>query len=91
MLPVVYRLWASLRLGHSRGWVAGWLPQSVYNLGNGLSSVGLGFLDIKEVLSGTGGNQLHVTVFDVVKSFDTSLLFVPQSGSVEVKACHWPG
>ena len=33
VLPVVYRLWASLRLGHSREWVEGWLPKSVYSLG----------------------------------------------------------
>ena len=26
VLPVVYRLWASLRLGHLREWVEGWLP-----------------------------------------------------------------
>ena len=35
VLPVVYRLWASLRLGHLREWVEGWLPKSVYSLGNG--------------------------------------------------------
>ena len=29
VLPVVYRLWASLRLGHLREWVEGWLPTSV--------------------------------------------------------------
>ena len=28
-------------------------------------------LDIEEVLSGTGGDQLHVMVADVIKSFDT--------------------
>ena len=39
VLPIVYRLWASLRLGHLRGWVEGWLPKSVFSLGNGLSSV----------------------------------------------------
>ena len=39
VLPVVYRLWASLRLGHLREWVEGWLPKSVYSFGNGLSSV----------------------------------------------------
>ena len=32
VLPVVYRLWASLRLGHLRKWVEGWLPQSVFSL-----------------------------------------------------------
>ena len=32
VLPVVYRLWASLRLGHLREGVEGWLPQSVFSL-----------------------------------------------------------
>ena len=74
VLLVVYRLWASLRLGHLREWVEGWLRKSVYSLGNGLSSVEAWFstaLDIEEVLSGTGGDQLHVMVADVMKSFDT--------------------
>ena len=74
MLPVVYRLWASLRLGHLREWVEGWLPKSVFIPGNSLSSVEAWFyskLDIEEVLSGTGGEQLHVMVADVIKSFDT--------------------
>ena len=72
--PVVYRLWASLRLGHLREWVEGWLPESVICPGNGLSSVEAWFstaLDIEDVLAGTGGDQLHVMVADVVKSFDT--------------------
>ena len=54
--------------------MVGWLPQSVFSLGNGLSSVEAWFstaLDIEEVLSGTGGDQSHVMVADVVKSFDT--------------------
>ena len=74
VLPVANRLWASLRLGHLREWVEGWLPQSVFSLGNGLSSVEAWFstaLDIEEVLAGTGGDQLHVMVADVIKSFDT--------------------
>ena len=74
VLPVVYRLWASLRLGHLREWVEGWLPKCVYSLGNGLTSVEAWFstaLDIEEVLSGTGNDQLHVMVADVIKSFDT--------------------
>ena len=65
---------ASLRLGHLLEWVEGWLPKSVFSIGNGLSSVEAWFstaLDIEEVLSGTGGNQLHVMVGDVIKSFDT--------------------
>ena len=73
VLLVVYRLWASLRLGHLLEWVEGWLPKSVFSLGNGLSSVEAWFstaLDIEEVLSGVGGDQLHVMVADVIKSFD---------------------
>ena len=74
VLPVVYRLWASFRLGHLREWVEGWLPGSVYSLGNSLSAVEAWFstaLDIEEVLSGTGGDQLHVMIADFIKSFDT--------------------
>ena len=74
VLPVVYRLWASLRLGHLREWVKGWLSKSVSSLGNGLSSFEAWFstaLDIEEVLSGVGGDQLHVLVPEVIKSFDT--------------------
>ena len=74
VLPVVYRLWASLRLGHLREWVEGWLHASVYSLGDGLSSVEAWIstaLDIEEVLSGTGGDQLYFMVADVIKSFDT--------------------
>ena len=71
---MVYRLWASLRLGHLREWVEGSLPKLVFSLGNGLSSVEAWFstaLDIEEFLSGTGGDQLHVMVADVKKSSDT--------------------
>ena len=52
----------------------GGCPQSLKSLGNSLSSVEAWFstaLDIEEVLSGTGGDQLHVMVADVIKSFDT--------------------
>ena len=74
MFPVVYRLWASLRLGHLKEWVNGWAPKSVFSLGNGLSSVEAWFataLDIEEVLAQVGSDQLHVLVADVIKSFDT--------------------
>ena len=74
VLPVVYRLWASLRLGLFRDWVKEWLPESVFCLGNGLSSVEAWFataLNVEEVLSGVGVDQLHVMVADVIKSFDT--------------------
>ena len=74
VLPVVHRLWASLRLGHLREWVEGWLPKSVFSLGDGPPPVEAWFstaLDIEEVLAGAGGDQLHVMVADVKESFDT--------------------
>ena len=74
VFPVVCRLWTSLPLGHLREWVEGWLPKSVFSLGNGLSSVEAWFstaFDIEEVLSGVGGDQLHVMVADVIESLDT--------------------
>ena len=58
VLPVVYRLWASLGLGHLKDWVLREVSRSVCCLGNGLSSVETWFstaLDIEEVLSGLVG------------------------------------
>ena len=43
------------------------MPESVFSLGNWISTA----LDIEEVLSRVGGDQLHVVVADVIKSFDT--------------------
>ena len=46
------------------------VPQSVFSLGKGVSSIEAWFstaLDIEDVLCGAGGAQLHV----MVKSFDT--------------------
>ena len=54
--------------------VEGWVPQSVFSLGKSVWSVEAWFfsaLDIEEVLSGAGDDQLHVMVADVLKSFDT--------------------
>ena len=74
VLPVVVvGMWASLRLGQLREWVEAWLPKSAFSLGHGLSSVEAWFstaLDVEEVLSGVGGDQLHVMVADVINSFD---------------------
>ena len=50
------------------------MPQSVFSLGNGLSSVEAWFstaLDIEEVIFRTGGDQSHGMVDYVIKSFDT--------------------
>ena len=46
----------------------------MFSLGNGSSSVEAWFsttLDIEGVLAGTGGDQLHVMVADVIRSIDT--------------------
>ena len=59
---------------HRQGWVEGWLPESVFSLANGRSSVEGWFsaaLDIEEVLSGVWRGSMHVLVADVIKSFDT--------------------
>ena len=48
--------------------VQDWIPQSVFSLGNGRSSVQAWFstaLGADEALSGAGGDQLHVMVADV--------------------------
>ena len=69
-LPVIYRLWPSLRLTHLNDSV----PVSVFSLGNDISSVEAWFstvLEIEEVFSGACDEQLHVLVADVVLSFDT--------------------
>ena len=74
VLPVVYRLWASVRLGHMHGWFHSWVPDTVYSAGKGVSSVDAWYasaLDIEEVLCGAGDGHAHLFVADVIKSFDT--------------------
>ena len=38
VLPVVYRLWASVRLGHLTSWFQPWMPDSVFSAGGGRCS-----------------------------------------------------
>ena len=74
VLPVVYRNWASARMGQLEGWFKSWVPSSVYSAGNGRSSVEAWYtsaLDIEEVLSRATDFHVHLFVADVVKSFDT--------------------
>ena len=74
VLPVVYRIWASARMGQLGGWFQSWVPSSVESAGNGKSSVEAWFstaLDIEEVLSGAVDSHVHLFVADVIKSFDT--------------------
>ena len=74
VLPVVYRLWASVRLAHLKEWFYSWVPDSVFSAGKGVSSVDAWHatsIDIEEVLSHTRHSDFHIFVADVVKSFDT--------------------
>ena len=74
VLPVIYRLWASARMGQLDGWFRSWVPESVFSAGGGRSSVEAWYtsaLDIEEVLSGATDSDVHLFVADVFKSFDT--------------------
>ena len=74
VLPVVYCIWASARMGQLEGWFRSWVPDSVFSAGGGRSSVEAWCttaLDIEEVLSGVVDSHVHLFVADVVKSFDT--------------------
>ena len=73
-LPVVYRIWASVRLRHLDGWLRSWVPLSVFSAGGDRGSLDAWYstaLDFEEVLSGLSESHVHVFVADVVKSFDT--------------------
>ena len=74
VLPVVYRIWASARMGQHEGWFQSWVPESVFSAGGGRSSVGAWYTsarDIEEVLAGATDSNVHLFVADVIKSFDT--------------------
>ena len=74
VLPVVYRIWASTRMGQLGEWFCSWVPDSVFSAGGGRGSVEAWYtssLDIEEVLAGATDSHVHLFVADVVKSFDT--------------------
>ena len=74
VLPVVYRIWASTRMGQLGDWFQSWVPSSVFSAGCGRGSVEAWYstaLDVEEVLSGAADSHVHLFVADVVKSFDT--------------------
>ena len=55
VLPVVYRIWASARMGQLDGWFKSSVPDSVFSAGGDRGSVEAWYtsaLDIEEVLSG---------------------------------------
>ena len=75
VLPIVYRIWASVRMCQLDGWLqvlGASLLSSV--LASGRGSVEAWYtssLDIEEVLTGAVDSHVHLFVADVVKSFDT--------------------
>ena len=74
VLPIAYRLWASVRLMHLKEWFQSWVPESVFSAGEGRSSVEAWYstaLDLEESLSGALDSDVHIFVADVIKSFDT--------------------
>ena len=74
VLPVVYRIWASTRMGQLGEWFRSCVPDSVFSAGSGRGSVEAWYtsaFDIEEVLSGAVDSHVHFSVADVVKSFDT--------------------
>ena len=71
VLPIVYRIWASARMGQLDGWFQTWVP--VFSAGCGRGSVEAWYtsaLDIEEVLDGAADSHVHFFVADVIKSFD---------------------
>ena len=65
VLPVVYRIWASVRLAHLKRLVLFLFPDSVFSAGKGVSSVGAWFatfVDIEEVLSQTVHSDFHLSL-----------------------------
>ena len=44
MLPIVYRIWASARMGQLDGWFKSWDPDSVFSAGVGVGRLRLGIL-----------------------------------------------
>ena len=74
VLPIVYRIWASARMGQLDGWFRSWVPDSVFSAGGGRGSVEAWYtssLDIEEVLAGVADSHVHLFVADVIQLFDT--------------------
>ena len=71
---MVYRLRATVRLGHLQVWFDPWLPDSVFSAVRVRSSVVAWYstaFDAEECLESDEDEHVHIFVADVVKSFDT--------------------
>ena len=65
VLPVIYCVWASVRMVLLERWFKSWVPDSVFSAGGGRGSVEA------EVLSGATDSDIQLFVADVIKSFNT--------------------
>ena len=77
VLPVVYRIWASARVGQLDGWFKSWVPDSVFSAGCGRGSVEAWYtsaLDIEEVLAGATDSDVHLFVTDAIDTVDRGIL-----------------
>ena len=71
MLPVVYRVWASVRMGQLEGWFKSWVLDAVFSAGGGRGSVEAWYttsLDIEEVLTGAVDSHVHLFVVMLLKA-----------------------
>ena len=62
VLPVVYRIWASARVGQLEAWFKSCVPDSVFSAGGGRGSVEAWYaiaLEIEEVLAGAADSHVH--------------------------------
>ena len=69
VLPIAYRLWASVRLRQLKPLFESWVPRSVFTAGGGRGSVEAWYstaLDLEESLSGALDSDVHIFVADVV-------------------------
>ena len=74
VLPVVYRIGTSARMGQLEDWFKSWVPDSVFSAGCGRGSVEAWYTtapDVEEVLTGATDSDVHLFVDDVIKSIDT--------------------
>ena len=92
VLPIVYRVWASARMGQLEDWFKSWVPDSVFSARGGRGSVEAWYtsaLDIEEVLSGASDSHLQLFVADVIKSF--LILLIGRSSDRALSSLGLPG
>ena len=65
VLPVIYRVWASARMGQLEDWFRSWVPESVFSAWGGRGAVEAWYtssLDVEEVLAGAVDTHVHAFI-----------------------------